>query len=633
MSAFSAKVENLTGQKINDYAHLHQWSVSNIADFWSLVWEDSNIIGSKGERILVDQNKMTGAKFFPDGELNFAENLLRKNNDEIAIIFRREDGLREEVSWKQLHNIVSRTQQAMIAFGIKKGDCIAAIAPNSPHTIATMLAASSLGAIWASCSPDFGEQAVIDRFSQINPKLLFVCDGYWYNGKEIDLKQRLSNISAQLDVEKIIVMPFMGKEEKIIPLIKKGISYHQFIADFKPKTVKFTRLSFSHPLYILFSSGTTGIPKCIVHSAGGTLLQHAKEHRLHCGIQENDRVFYFTTCGWMMWNWLASALACGATIMLYDGSPFYPNDNVLIDYVAEEKCNFFGTSAKYIDTLRNKSLSPIKTHDLSTLRIIASTGSALAPENFKYVYSHIKKDAQLISISGGTDIVGCFVGGVPWMPVYAGEIQGALLGMNVSVWDDQGNPTCSGKGELVCTSPFPSMPIGFWNDNNNEKYHRAYFNRFNNVWCQGDFAEKTPHNGFIIHGRSDATLNPGGVRIGTAEIYNQVEKLPEIEEGLCVGQDWENDSRIILFVRLAPGKTLNDELKNRIRHQIRYGASPRHVPAIIIGVADLPRTKSGKIAELSVRDIIHGKEATNLEALMNPESLKLFKNIPEIENG
>ncbi len=630
MSVFAQKAENLSGKKFNSYSDLHKWSVDSMTDFWDLFWDDASIIGEKGEWTIIDSDKMPGAQFFPDAQLNFAENLLRKNTEEPAIIFRREDGLSETISWKELNNLVSRIQQAMVAHGISVGDRIAAMVPNSPHTIAAMLAAASLGAIWSSCSPDFGEKSVVDRFGQIQPTLFFACDGYLYNGKDIDLTERLVNIVPQLGVEKTIIFPFMERSERVASALPNGISFETFIESFDPREVTFKRLPFAHPLYILFSSGTTGAPKCIVHSAGGTLLQHLKEHRLHCGTQSGDRVFYFTTCGWMMWNWLVSALGCGATVALYDGSPFYPDANVLFNYAEEEKFTVFGTSAKYIDSVRNADLSPINTHNLSSVRMIASTGSPLLPENFSYIYSNVKADIQLASISGGTDIVACFVGGVPWKPVFPGEIQGAMLAMDVKVLNDQGEPVVGEKGELVCASPFPSMPIGFWNDTSGEKYHSAYFDRFDNLWCQGDFVEKTEQDGFIIHGRSDATLNPGGVRIGTAEIYNQVEQLAEVEEGLCVGQEWDNDTRIILFVRLAVGITLDDDLIIKIRKKIRSGTSPRHVPAVVIAVPDLPRTKSGKISELSVREIIHGRSVKNDGALANPESLNLFKNIASL---
>ncbi|MFT5419464.1 MAG: acetoacetyl-CoA synthetase [Candidatus Endobugula sp.] len=632
MSQFARKAEKLSGERFTDYADLHRWSVSDVSNFWDLVWDDASVVGDKGRRVLINQDTLSEAQFFPDAALNFAENLLSKKTDDPAIIFRREDGVQEILSWKDLNQLVSLIQQAMLAYGVSEGDRIVGMLPNAPQAIAIMLAAASLGAIWSSCSPDFGEKAVVDRFGQIQPTLFFSCDGYYYNGKIIDLSERLEKIAPQLGVDATIIISFIDKEKtkKIASALNNGFSFTAFVDPFTPCAVTFKRLPFSHPLYILFSSGTTGAPKCIIHSAGGTLLQHIKELRLHCGLEEGDRAFYYTTCGWMMWNWLVSALACRATVMLYDGSPFYPDGNVLFDYAEQEKFTLFGTSAKYIDSVRHAGLSPINTHDLSSVRLLASTGSPLMEENFSYVYSAIKKNVQLASISGGTDIVACFVGGVPWKPVFTGEIQGAMLAMDVKVFNNEGQPVNGEKGELVCCSPFPSMPIGFWNDIDDKKYHQAYYNRFDNIWCQGDFAEFTQQEGFIIHGRSDATLNPGGVRIGTAEIYNQIEQLEGIEEGLCVGQEWHNDTRIILFVRLAVGVVLDDEFKNKVRKKIRSGTSPRHVPAVIIAVSDLPRTKSGKIAELSVREIIHGRVVNNEDALANPESLTLFKHLADL---
>lgn len=631
LTAFADKVTAITGKPLDDYPSLHHWSVKHINTFWGLVWDETDVIGNKGTKILANPDKMPGAQFFPEATLNFAENLLRKNTDESALIFRREDGLREIISWKELNNQVSRLQQAMLSHGVCEGDRIAAMTPNAPFAVIGMLAAASIGAIWSSCSPDFGEQAVYDRFSQIEPRLFFACDGYYYNGKEIDLTERLQKISSRLNAINII-FPFIGKAAAVADILDKAIDLDSFLAPFTPQAVTFKHLPFSHPLYILFSSGTTGVPKCIVHSAGGTLLQHLKEHKLHCSTQAGDKIFYFTTCGWMMWNWLVSALACEATVVLYDGSPFYPEPAILFDYAEQEQLTTFGTSAKYIDAARNADVTPIETHNLSRLRLITSTGSPLAPENFEYVYNKVKPDVHLASISGGTDIVGCFVGGNPWQPVHRGEIQGPMLAMNVQVWNDEGQAVTGEKGELVCISPFPSMPIGFWNDQDGTKYLNAYFSRFINVWCQGDFAEQTEHDGIIIHGRSDATLNPGGVRIGTAEIYNQVEQLVEIEEGLCVGQEWKNDTRVILFVRLAEGIELDEALTQKIKHTIRRGTSPRHVPAVIIPIADLPRTKSGKIAELCVRETIHNRPVKNTGALANPESLLLYKNLPALNS-
>jgi len=495
--------------------------------------------------------------------------------------------------------------------------------------VACMLAAASIGAIWSSCSPDFGEQGVLDRFGQIEPKLFIACDAYWYGGKLQDVKTKVAAVTRQLGVP-CLVVHYAGDAAAVVNETPGGKTLEDFIASFESRPVEFTRLPFSHPLYILFSSGTTGVPKCIVHSAGGTLLQHLKEHWLHCGIQAGEKLFYFTTCGWMMWNWLVSGLAVGATVCLFDGSPFAPDGNVLFDFAATEKFAVFGTSAKYIDAVRKSGLTPRTSHDLSSLRLMTSTGSPLSPEGFTFVYEGIKEDVQLASISGGTDIVSCFVLGNPLQSVWRGEIQGPGLGLAMDVWDDDGKPVRQEKGELVCTKAFPSMPVMFWNDPDGAKYKAAYFERFDNVWCHGDFAEWTEHNGIVIHGRSDATLNPGGVRIGTAEIYNQVEQMGEVAEALCIGQEWDDDVRVVLFVRLAPGAALTEELTKAIKSRIRTGASPRHVPAKIVAVSDIPRTKSGKIVELAVREIVHGRPVKNKEALANPEALELFAGLEEL---
>ena len=614
------------------YDRLHKWSVDNRQEFWSALWDFCGIVGTKGKSVLEDGDRMPGAQFFPQASLNFAENLLRRDGSDTAIYFKGEDRVSRQMSWDELHQLVSQLQQAFIREGIKKGDRIAAMMPNVPETVAAMLAASSLGAIWSSCSPDFGEKGVLDRFCQIKPKIFFACDGYWYNGKPIDIAKKLENIAPELSTRKTIIVPYLGKAEEVASNIGSAQSLAAFIGEFEPGEIHYDRLPFDHPLYILFSSGTTGIPKCIVHSAGGVLTQHLKEHQLHGNVSAGDKVFYFTTCGWMMWNWLVTALASEASLVLYDGSPFYPDGNVLFDYADEVGVNFFGTSAKFIDALRNQKLKPMESHSLESIRLIASTGSPLAPENFDFVYSSIKKDVHLASVSGGTDIVSCFVGGIPWNPVYKSEIQGPSLGMATEVWNDAGEPVFREKGELVCTKAFPSMPIRFWNDEDGSKYHAAYFNRFDSIWCHGDFAEWTEHGGMIIHGRSDATLNPGGVRIGTAEIYNQVEQLIEVEEALCIGQEWDNDTRLILFVRLAEGLALDVELTAKIRLKIRTGASPRHVPAKVISVSDIPRTKSGKITELAVRDIVHGRKVNNQEALANPEALELYQNLSELSS-
>jgi acetoacetyl-CoA synthetase len=633
MTAFMRAAETVSGREFSSYAQLHRWSVDEREAFWNLVWDFCGMVGDKGETVLADGDKMPGAAFFPDASLNFAENLLQKTGTGEAIVFRGEDKVERRLSWNELHALTSRLQQLFLSLGVKAGDRIAAMMPNMPEAVAAMLATASIGAVWSSCSPDFGEQGVLDRFGQIEPVVFIAPDGYWYNGKAIEVAEKIAAVARQLPtVRKVLIVDYLGTSSDVAAAVDKAEALEEALAVFAEKPVTFTRLPFSHPLYILFSSGTTGIPKCIVHSAGGTLIQHVKELRLHAGIVEGDRFFYFTTCGWMMWNWLVSGLAAGATLLLYDGSPFYPDGNALFDYADSEKMTYFGTSAKFIDSVRKAGLRPMDTHDLATVRTISSTGSPLSPEDFRFVYDGIKKDVHLASISGGTDIVSCFVLGVPTEPVWTGEIQAPGLGLAIDVWDDNGQPIRQEKGELVCTKAFPAMPIGFWNDPEAKRYRAAYFERFDNVWCHGDFAEWTEHGGMVIHGRSDATLNPGGVRIGTAEIYNQVEQMPEIAEAICIGQDFDNDVRVVLFVRLAQGVSLDAELEKRIRTKIRTGASPRHVPARIVAVADIPRTKSGKITELAVRDAVHGRAIKNKEALANPEALDLFRDLPELAN-
>ncbi len=633
MTAFMKEAVQACGHLLSSYADLHRWSVDEREAFWSLVWDFCGIVGDKGGTVLVDGDKMPGASFFPEARLNFAENLLSRKGSAEAIVFRGEDKVERRLSWDELHALTSRLQQLFVSQGVKAGDRVAAMMPNMPETVAAMLATASIGAVWSSCSPDFGEQGVLDRFGQIEPVVFIAPDGYWYNGKAIEVGEKVAAVAGKLSsVRKVLIVDYLGTSADVAAGVGKAEALEDAIAAFPVKPVTFERLPFSHPLYILFSSGTTGIPKCIVHSVGGTLIQHVKELRLHAGILEGDRFFYFTTCGWMMWNWLMSGLACGATLLLYDGSPFYPDGNALFDYADAEKMTYFGTSAKFIDSVRKAGLRPIASHDLSTVRTISSTGSPLSPEDFRFVYEAIKKDIHLASISGGTDIVSCFVLGVPTEPVWVGEIQAAGLGLAVDVWNDAGEPVRQEKGELVCARAFPAMPLGFWVDAGGKRYHAAYFERFDNVWCHGDFAEWTRHGGMVIHGRSDATLNPGGVRIGTAEIYNQVEQMPEIAEAICIGQDFDNDVRVVLFVRLAQGVSLDAELEKRIRTKIRVGASPRHVPAKIVAVADIPRTKSGKITELAVRDAVHGRAIKNKEALANPEALDLFRDLPELAN-
>lgn len=619
------------GKSFRDYDAFYAWSIVERAEFWSAVWDFCGVKGERGERALINGEDMLAARFFPDATLNFAENLLAETGAGDALIFRGEDKVSYRWSWDKLRAEVSRLQQAFRALGIQKGDRVAAMMPNMPETAACMLAAASIGAIWSSCSPDFGEQGVLDRFGQIGPKLFITCDGYWYNGKLQDVSAKVKTVSEVLKTP-VLVVPYAGDAPALAASLADGRTLADFMAPYEAKTVKFEPLPFAHPLYILFSSGTTGVPKCIVHSAGGTLLQHLKEHRFHCSLEPGEKLFYFTTCGWMMWNWLISGLAVGATLCLFDGSPFAPDGNVLFDYAEAEQFAVFGTSAKYIDAVRKGGIVPKESHDLSALRLMTSTGSPLSPEGFSFVYEGIKSDVHLASISGGTDIVSCFVLGNPLKAVWRGEIQGPGLGLAVDVWNDDGKPVRGEKGELVCSKAFPSMPIMFWKDPEGQKYRAAYFERFDNVWCHGDFAEWTDHDGIVIHGRSDATLNPGGVRIGTAEIYNQVEQMEEVAEAICIGQDWDDDVRVILFVRLAGGLTLTEDLTKAIKARIRTGASPRHVPAKVIQVADIPRTKSGKIVELAVRDVVHGRPVKNKEALANPEALDLFEGLVELKS-
>lgn len=629
MQRFMRYASDQLGLSFTDSASLHAFSLKESGMFWSLIWDFCSVAGEKGAAPLRHGDKMPGAQFFPEARLNFAQNLLRRHDESEALVFWGEDKVRRRMSWRELNELVSTLQQFLLAQGLVAGDRVAAMMPNLPETIALMLAASSLGVIFCSCSPDFGVRGVLDRFAQIEPKLFIACDGVWYNGKSLSILDRVKEIAASLpSVQRVLLVPYVGGEV----VLANSVTLDDVKKAYEPRPLTFAQLPFQHPLYILFSSGTTGAPKCIVHSAGGTLLQHLKEHRLHCDIKPDDRVFYFTTCGWMMWNWLASALASEAALLLYDGSPFSPHERILFDYADAERMTLFGTSAKYIEAVRKVGWRPCETHRLTALKTMTSTGSPLSEEGFAFVYENIKTDLHLASISGGTDIVSCFVLGDPLKPVWRGEIQGPGLGMAVDVFKEEGARAATGeKGELVCTKPFPSMPLQFWNDPNGSKYKNAYFDRFPGIWCHGDFAEWTEHGGMIIHGRSDATLNPGGVRIGTAEIYAQVEQVPEVLEALCIGQDFDGDVRIVLFVRLREGAMLDAALLQSIKTKIKTGASPRHVPAKIIAVADIPRTKSGKIVELAVRDVVHGREVKNKEALANPEALDLYAHIPELQ--
>ncbi len=611
---------------------LHSFSVENSAEFWNAVWDFCGIAGEKGSApFILDGDKMPGARFFPEARLNYAENLLKKTGEEPAILFWGEDRVKRALTWSELDGQVAAIRQHLVECGIEAGARVAAMMPNMPETVAAMLAATSLGAVWSSCSPDFGVQGVLDRFGQIEPEMFIACDGYYYNGKTIRIGDKIEAIVKNLPTLKaVVIVPYIGEADAVARKLPMARTWDEALKTPAPGKIEFARLPFAHPLFILYSSGTTGVPKCIVHSAGGVLIQHLKEHQLHCDLKAGERLFYFTTCGWMMWNWLVSGLASNATLVLYDGSPFHPDGNILFDYADAAGITVFGTSAKYIDSLKKAGLEPRRTHSLASVRMITSTGSPLVPESFDYVYERIKPDVHLASISGGTDICSCFVLGNPLLPVWRGEIQGPGLGMAVDVFDENGAHLPAGKGELVCTRPFPAMPIAFWNDPDGRKYRSAYFERFDNIWHHGDFAEWTAHGGIIIHGRSDATLNPGGVRIGTAEIYRQVEQLPEVKESIVIGQDWDNDVRVVLFVVLQEGLTLDDALRDKIKRQIREGASPRHVPAVIVQVPDIPRTKSGKITEIAVRDIVSGREVKNKEALANPEALDYYRGLPEL---
>ena len=630
MTAFVRDVSAATGNDVATYSDLYRYSIDRSAEFWREVWNFCGIRGEMGDRLVDDPDKMPGARFFPAARLNFTENLLRRRDATPAIIFNGE-GRRRTMTHAELSADVSRFASALRQAGIRSGDRVVAYMPNLPETIVAVLGAAAIGAVWSSCSPDFGVQGVLDRFGQIEPRVLVATDGYFFGGKQFNVLSRLAEIQRALpSLEHTIVAPY-ARTQNDLPA--RSISWTDWLERGANASIEFERFPFDHPLYILYSSGTTGVPKCIVHGAGGTLIQHLKEHQLHCDIKAGDRVFYFTTCGWMMWNWLVTALASEATLVLYDGSPFHPDGNVLFDFADETGMTLFGTSAKFIDAVNKAGLTPARTHRLDTVRTMTSTGSPLAPESFDFVYQHVKRDIHLASISGGTDIVSCFVGGVPIAPVWRGEIQGRALGMAVDVFDERGNPAPIGeKGELVCTAPFPSMPLGFWNDPDGRKYHEAYFERFPDVWRHGDYASITEHDGVIIYGRSDAVLNPGGVRIGTAEIYRQVEQIDEVVESLVVGQQWERDERIVLFVRLKDGATLTPELEDRIRRRIKENASPRHVPARILQVTDIPRTKSGKIVELAVREVMHGRDIKNAEALANPEALEQFKNRAELRS-
>ncbi len=631
MYRFLQTVNEKFGKNFTDYPSLYDWSVENIPDFWATTWDFVDIkADTPYDEVVEDLDKMPGAKWFPGARLNFAENLLRFRDDQIAVIFVGEGQEPVRTTYRELYDKVSRLAKSLKDLGVKPKDRVVGFMPNMTETMIAMMAATSIGATWSSCSPDFGIKGVMDRFGQIEPKVIFTADGYYYNGKQFDSLERISNVVKQLpSLEKIVVVSYT-RQKPDISFLPNAEHFKDFLAE-EAGEIEFEYLPFDHPVYIMYSSGTTGLPKCMVQGPG-VLLNHKKELILHTDLKREDTIFYFTTCGWMMWNWLTSALSVGATLLLYDGSPFYPKPGILWEIAEREGISIFGTSAKYLAALEKEGVKPGKEYKLDRLKAVLSTGSPLSIESFEYVYRDIKEDLQLSSISGGTDLNGCFALGNPIGPVYAGELQCRGLGMAVQVFDEMGHPIYDKKGELVCTRPFPSMPLYFWNDPNGEKYHNAYFTVYPNIWHHGDYAEiKSDTGGMIIYGRSDATLNPGGVRIGTAEIYRQVETIDEILDSLVVGQNWDNDVRVILFVKLREGVELTEELKKKIKKTIRENATPRHVPAKIIAVDDIPYTISGKKVELAVKKVIHGEPVVNRDALANPESLDLYKDLKELQ--
>jgi len=615
-----------------DYQGLYRFSIESPKAFWRAIWEFGGVVGTPGNRTVEDFDRMPGAQWFPDASLNFAENILRYRDDRQALVFTSETGVSYDLTYKQLYQQVASVAVSLRKLGIKPGDCVAGYMPNLPETIIAMLASTSIGAIWSSCSPDFGINGVVDRIGQIKPKVLFCAAAYTYNSKQHDCLGNVAEIQKRIDsIQKILVTPYVDADPDL-----SGLDNAELLTSFSDPDateIEFTRLPFNHPVYILYSSGTTGVPKCITHGAGGTLLQHLKELLLHADLKRTDRFFYYTTCGWMMWNWMVSGLATGTTVVLYEGSPFHPGPEAMFDLIDEQKISVFGTGAKAISAWQKVGLKPRESHSLKSLETLLSTGSPLAPESFDFVYKDIKENVCLSSIAGGTDIVSCFACGCPALPVYRGEIQCLGLGMAVEIrLDDGAIADVNETGELCCVQSFPSMPVCFWGDEDGSKYHAAYFEQFSNIWAHGDFAEITEHGGLVILGRSDATLNPGGVRIGTAEIYRQVESLDEVLESVCIGQDWDDDVRVVLFVRLRDGLTLDDELQTRIRKVVRENATPRHVPARIVQVSDIPRTVSGKIVELAVRNVVHNRAVKNVDALANPEALELFKDLSVLQS-
>jgi acetoacetyl-CoA synthetase len=633
MHHFMNEVNEKYGKDFADYSSLYQWSVENIPDFWASMWDFAQIKASKSyDQVVDDTAKMPGAKWFSGARMNFAENLLRFQDDQTAIVFKGEDQVTDRISYNQLYYEVSKVALSLREAGVTKGDRVVGFMPNMPQSIIAMLAATSIGAIWSSCSPDFGIKGVLDRFGQIRPKVLFTASGYYFKGNHIDSLEKISSILGSLpSIEKVVVVPYANASPNI-STVPKAILYKDFLSKESGMEIEFEQLPFDHPLYVMYSSGTTGLPKCMVQGAGGILIHHIKELKLHTDVKRDDIIFYFTTCGWMMWNWLTSSLALGATLVLYDGNPFYPNPGALWKMAQDEKITIFGTSAGYIAALKKEGLKPKSQYDLSELRTLLSTGSPLSIEGFEYIYREVKEDLQLSSIAGGTDLNGCFALGNPMGPVYAGEIQCKGLAMRVEAFDEVGEPVIDQEGELVCTAPFPSMPIYFWDDLDGQKYHLAYFDVYPNIWRHGDYIVVTQRGGVVMRGRSDATLNPGGVRIGTAEIYRLMNLIEEIADSVVVGQDWKNDIRVILFVKMAEGVELTEEIKDKIRKSIRANASPRHVPAKIIRVADIPYTLNMKKVELAVKKVIQNQPVKNKDALSNPEALAYYENIKELES-